>query len=237
MTNQATLTAKCAQALLNNMAEHGFSPSLTYRARSHAYNNKAVEAAHCDMLATIAIHKQGGVSADDAAALGLRVRAVGRVRSRDAMSWMVDDLLNYLQGLVDAGTVVEEAPAEAAPEWVYFVNIGTTDTLRRYDANNHAAKSQYRAPRMNWRDSTMTGSGALQKLAEGAAVLCNEFGSALPATPDEPEATDPVTGFTYRVAKDGGILSKPAGGSTFCAAVCSTRTIQTLIRLGLVSVA
>ncbi|QIZ02651.1 hypothetical protein AhyVDH1_046 [Aeromonas phage AhyVDH1] len=135
---------------------------------------------------------------------------------------------------VDAPKLKMAKPS--APEWVYFVNLGTTGTLRRYDANNPAAKSQYRAPGMDWEDSTLTGSGALQKLAEGAAALCNEFGSACQpaANPDESEATDPVTGFTYRVAKDGGIFSKPAGALSFCAAVCNVKTIQTLIRLGLV---
>lgn len=71
----------------------------------------------------------------------------------------------------------------ATPEWVYFVNLGTTGTIRRYDANSPEGKTQYKTHAGEWEDSTLTGAGARQKVAEGSAVLCNEFGSALESNP------------------------------------------------------
>lgn len=97
---------KVAAALLKNLAECGFSGSLTYRARSHRDNNAKITEALGLMKATLQL---AGIDTD-VSDLRLRVQAVGRRASKAEMNWQVDDLINHLLGLVDAAEEEKATP-------------------------------------------------------------------------------------------------------------------------------
>lgn len=140
-----------------------------------------------------------------------------------------------------------EAPQEQSkgPEWVYFCcnhSTGWHYTKRRYKAGADERDCTEALYNGVWQESALTVGLVLAMMAdggahedEGTAILCNERGEPLEEQRDR-TATDPETGFTYRVTKGGEILSRPPNGSSFCASPCTIRVIKTLARLGLLEI-
>lgn len=127
-----------------------------------------------------------------------------------------------------------------APEWVYFVMIGTTGTTRRYNASSHNGKekTECKGSVGQWYTSTLSIAGAKAKIAEGSALLCNEFGSALEEAPKPLEriVTDPETGHQYKLHADGNISRKHVAGYDFLPIYMSAESVITINRLGLLEV-
>lgn len=139
MKNQSI--AKVAITLLKNMGDCGFSDSLGYRTRAHRTNNEQLEAAICEMLATLHTHKEQGV---DVSGPRLRVNGLGKAKSKAQMNWQVDDLLNYLLGLVDKAEQERALPKlRQAVIGGKVVCQGEVVTVIDLDFNNGFAKVSF----------------------------------------------------------------------------------------------
>ncbi|MGL5589055.1 MAG: hypothetical protein ACRDDI_13460 [Aeromonas veronii] len=133
------------------------------------------------MLGTLHTHKEQGVDVSD---LRLRATSIGKVRSKDAMNWQIDDLINFLQGWVRAGQLTQERAEEEeakvdAQGWVCFRAVGNNSRIRRYNKAWPTTSICQRLVDGVWVRGDLTVADAVGLLESPEFYECNEEGEPL----------------------------------------------------------
>ncbi|MGL4755235.1 MAG: hypothetical protein ACRCXB_22985 [Aeromonadaceae bacterium] len=180
MKNKSSIEiGKVASALLADLERHNFTPSLTYRTRAHKLNCFKAEDVKAAFKLTLAAHPDV-----DTSELRLRVMAIGKVRSKDAMNWQIDDLINFLQGWVRAGQLTQERAEEEAAkadtqDWVCFRAVGDTSRIRRYNKAWPTTALCQRLVDGVWVRCALTVEDAISLQEYPEYLECNEEGEPL----------------------------------------------------------
>lgn len=200
MKNQSSIAiGKVAAALLADLERHNFTPSLTYRTRAHKLNCFKAEDVKAAFKLTLAAHPDV-----DTSELRLRVMAIGKVRSKDAMNWQIDDLINFLQSWVDAGRMTQERGEEVSQEAITKIEPFTEPKVMYYRHNSEGPIYRVTEGKCyvsllldsgEWREVITAAEKALARIALGEYFECDAEGApiyrdVLGLLPPEPKAEE-----------------------------------------------